>query len=289
MDVFNLRAGNLVVEIRPRLGGAVTRFDAGSFPIFRETPAAPGTVSDSACFPLIPFSNRIRSGAFGIGGIAYQIPVDRRDPRFTNHGHTRHLPWNVVGSSSTELALRFVQGEPNASWPFPFVAEQEFRLEPDRLRMRVRFRNTHTGAAPGGIGLHPYFTRLPDTALGFVAKCVWETDELDIPLRSAAPAGRFDFAKPKALGRLINHAYGGWNQAAEIIHPNRFRIGISCRGAFDHLILFTPADRDFFGFEPVSHRPDALNPLADPEDEGMAMLAPGEILEGSVDINLAGE
>jgi len=287
MNSTILRAGELLLEVEPSLGGAVTRFTSGTFPIFREALAPPASVSDCASFPLIPFSNRIRDGRFTFSGARFQIPPDKRDQRFTNHGHTRHLPWQVIASSPTGLTLRFTQPEPALSWPFPFTAEQEFHLSPNRLTLRARIRNDHATPAPAGIGFHPYFTRLPDTALGFSADCLWETDELDIPIRSAPPVGRFDFAPGKMLEvPLINHAYGGWNGTAEIIHPSRLRILISATAELNHLILFTPEGKNFFGFEPVSHRPDALNTLADERDQGMTVLLPGEILEGRVDITM---
>ncbi len=288
MNTFTLSAGDLMLDVQPALGGAVTRFTAGGFPVFRETPATLGSVSDTASFPLIPFSNRIRAGRFQFGGTSYQIPVDKRDPRFTNHGHTRHLPWDAVTCGATRLTLRFTQAEPNAAWPFPFTAEQVFELTPSALTMQARIRNDHAGPAPAGIGFHPYFTRLPGTKLRFAADCVWEADELDISVRSVAPIGRFDFSMGKALEMpLINHAFGGWNGAAEILHPSGIRILVSATEALDHLIFFTPEGKNFFGFEPVSHRPDALNKLADPQDRGMAILAPGAWLEGGMTITIS--
>lgn len=288
MDPVILSAGDLRFEILPGLGGAVRRFTAADFPVFRATAAALGSVSDTASFPLIPFSNRIRGGFFRFGGTAYQIPVDKRDPRFTNHGHTRHLPWEVVAGDASSATLRFTQAAPGPAWPFAFTAEQVFELSPGRLTMRARMRNDHAEPAPAGIGFHPYFTRLAGTKLRFSAACMWETDELEIPVRSAAVAGRFDFSSGKALETpLINHAYGGWDGVAEITHAGGVRIAIGATGALDHLIVFTPEGKDFFGFEPVSHRPDALNPLADTRDEGMAVLSPGAWLEGSVTIAIS--
>jgi aldose 1-epimerase len=288
MDPVILSAGDLRLEFCPGLGGAVTRFTAADFPILREAAGVPGSVSDTASFPLIPFSNRIRGGRFRFGDKAYQIPVDKRDPRFTNHGYTRHLPWDVVSCSTTAATLRFRMAEPSTAWPFPFTAEQAFELTSTQLTMRARIRNDYDGPAPAGIGFHPYFTRLAGTRLKFSAACMWETDELDISVRSKAIADRFDFSSGKMLeARLINHAYSGWNGTAEIKHVDGVRIVIGATGALNHLLVFTPEGKDFFGFEPVSHRPDALNPLADPHDEGMAILSPGMWLEGSVTIALS--
>lgn len=287
MDALSLVAGDLLLDVLPALGGAVGRFTLGDFQIFRETPAVPASVSDTASFPLIPFSNRVRAGFFRFADREYQIPVDKRDARFTNHGHTRHLPWEVVDTSASRLTLRFTQAEPGPAWPFPFTAEQQFELSPGALTMRARIRNDHLGPAPAGIGFHPYFTRLPGTRLRFSAACMWEADALDISVRSAPPIRRFDFSTGKALETsLINHAYGGWDQTAEITHPSGLRIVMDATGALNHLILFTPEEKNFFGFEPVSHRPDALNPLADPQNEGMAILSPGVWLEGSATLTI---
>jgi aldose 1-epimerase len=288
MNELTLGAGDLRIRILPSLGGAVAGFTAGGFPVFRETPPMPGSVSDTASFPLIPFSNRIRGGRFGFGEAIYQLPVDKRDARFINHGHTRHLPWEVVASSATGVTLRFTQAAAGPAWPFPFVAEQVFELSPEALTMRARIRNDHVAPAPAGLGFHPYFTRLPGTRLQFSAACLWEADELDISIRSAVPAGRFDFSADRALELpLINHAYGQWDGKAQISHPAGPKISIRAAGALDHLIFFTPEGRNFFGFEPVSHRPDALNALADKRDLGMAILAPGAWLEGRVTIAVA--
>jgi aldose 1-epimerase len=290
MQSTTLSAGGLRLDVLPALGGAVASFTAGDFPAFRQKPASIASVSDCASFPLIPFSNRIRNGRFSFHGTPYQIPVDKRDARFTNHGHTRHLPWEVVGATLDALTLRYRQLAPGPSWPFPFTAEQVFSLTPDCLTLRARLRNDDTGPAPAGIGFHPYFTRLPGTKLSFSADCLWETDEVDIPVRSETPAGRFDFANPKALeAKLINHAYGGWDGAAEIKHPSGLTISICAGGAFDHLILFTPEEKDFFGFEPVSHRPDGVNPVRDARDAGMVILAPGAWLEGTVAVTIKGQ
>jgi len=289
MESLTLTAGSLRLDVLPSLGGAVARFTASDFPIFREQPAAIASVSDCASFPLIPFSNRIRNGRFSFDGTQYQIPVDKRDAGFANHGHARHLPWEVVAASPEALTLRFKQLAPAPSWPFAFTAEQVFSLTPDGLTLHARLRNDAARPAPAGIGFHPYFTRLAGTKLSFAADCLWETDAVDIPVRRETPAGRFDFARPKALeAKLINHAYGGWNGLAEITHPSGPRIAIRAGGAFDHLILFTPEGKDFFGFEPVSHRPDGVNPLPDLRDTGMTILPPGAWLEGSMMVTIKG-
>lgn len=53
------------------------------------------------------------------------------------------------------------------------------------------------------------------------------------------------------------------------------------------LIVYTPPGQDFFCAEPVSHVPDMVNMGADTNATGMVALAPGEILKGTIRLELA--
>ena len=50
----------------------------------------------------------------------------------------------------------------------------------------------------------------------------------------------------------------------------------------DHLQVYTPAGRDFLGLEPVSNMPDAVNRMDIEADQGLVVLAPGEVLHATV-------
>jgi galactose mutarotase-like enzyme len=51
---------------------------------------------------------------------------------------------------------------------------------------------------------------------------------------------------------------------------------------FDHIQLYTPPLRDFFGLEPVSNMPDAVNRMDQVADGGLRVLATGEVLAGVI-------
>jgi aldose 1-epimerase len=287
MGLMILRAGDLTAAIEPAKGASLAYLRDGDVSLLRETPADAADERDYAALPLIPFSNRIRGAQFVFDGKAYTIARDAEDPRHALHGTARFYPWDVLNHSETLLCCALDYTPQNFDWPFAYRAVQTFRLRPDGLHVRMRIENTGNTPAPAGLGWHPYFVRVPGTALNFDALYVWEKDEADIPDHSVPDAGRFNFARTHALDDVaIDNDYGGWGGRVRISAPDRPRLRLSASPAFTHLVLFTPAGKPYFAAEPVSHRPDAIHPNGDARDAGMAVLAPGEALEGTIDLEI---
>ena len=63
-----LRAGNLRLDLRPDLGGSIAGLHWNERPVLRQSPEALDEVLEAACFPLVPFCNRIRGGIFTFRG-----------------------------------------------------------------------------------------------------------------------------------------------------------------------------------------------------------------------------
>src|SRR3546814_14145885 len=68
MTTIDLLAGSLRLRLAPSAGGSITRFDVmhGGIeqPLLRGAEGLPDHALESACFPLVPLSNRIRGGSF---------------------------------------------------------------------------------------------------------------------------------------------------------------------------------------------------------------------------------
>lgn len=286
--MITLQNNRLRLSLLPELGASITAFHDGDFPIFRETPPEAIAARNGrlfSCFPLIPYSNRIRHGQFSFAGQNYALKRDEQDPRHALHGTARFHPWRLVEQSPGRAKCVFDFPGQNAEWPFAYHAWQVFTLAPDRLTIEIGIRNTHTAPAPAGLGLHPYFPRHGDVALQFNADYVWEKDAEDIPVRSIPTAGKFDFTAARAVSarELIDHAYGGWDQAATIEWPGQGRrLTIAADEIFRDAVVYTPIGREYFATEPVTHRPDALNPNGDRNDAPMAILPPDGILCGRI-------
>ena len=286
--MITLESGRLRLALLPELGASIASFHDGDFQVFRETPADAIAARDGrafSCFPLIPYSNRIRHGRFTFAGKAYALKHDEEDPRHAMHGTARFHPWRLVAHNASSATCEFSFPGHNDEWPFPYHAWQVFSLAHDRLVIEIGIRNTHTDAAPAGLGLHPYFLRHGGVTLQFNAGYVWEKDSEDIPVRSIPDAGKFDFVSGHAISASdpIDHAYGGWDQRAMLAWPahNR-RLTIEADSIFNDLVVYTPGGREDFAAEPVTHRPDALNPNGDKNDAAMAILPPGGSLCGRV-------
>jgi aldose 1-epimerase len=282
-DLIHLRAGPLTLGVKPSLGASIAYFRHGDAPILRDTPDSAVDGRDFSCFPLIPFSNRIRAAAFSFAGQRHLIARDAEDPRHALHGTSRFMPWQETARTATTLSCTLEVTPQNLDWPFFYQAWQHFELLPDRLRLSLGLRNTHSSAAPFGIGLHPYFFRAPGTVLRFSASYVWAKDGQDIPTHAIPDGGRFNFAHRHAIDGAIDNDYGGFGGAVEITAPGRPRVTLSASPVFTQLVLFTPEGKPYFAAEPVTHRPDGINPNGDALDEGMTILNPGETLEGSVE------
>ena len=78
-----------------------------------------------ACFPLVPYSNRIRGGRFEFAGRTVQLPSRPEDPHH-EHGHGWRHPWTVVRHEASTIVLRYRHAAD--SWPWSYEAEQEITL-----------------------------------------------------------------------------------------------------------------------------------------------------------------
>jgi aldose 1-epimerase len=286
--MITLESGRLRLALLPERGASIASFHDGDFPLLRETPPdaiAARDVREFSCFPLIPYSNRIRHAQFTFAGRAYALRHDQEDPRHAMHGTARFHPWRLVEHSASSATCDFSFPGHNDEWPFPYHAWQVFALEDDRLVIEIGMRNTHSHSAPAGLGLHPYFLRHGGVTLQFNASYVWEKDSEDIPIRSIPDAGKFNFIAGHAISAsdLIDHAYGEWDQRAVLAWPahNR-RLRIEADSIFQDVVVYTPSGREDFAAEPVTHWPDALNPNGDKNDANMAILPPGGTLRGRV-------
>jgi len=264
-----LAAHGWEVELLPAIGGAIGALRHQGHDILR--PAAPGTSDplETACFPLVPYSNRIADGRFDIGGRSVQLP-----PNFGDHPHSLHgvgwqTEWTVERVDMATVTLHHTHGG-DLRWPWSYRAEQRIALAPDRATIALMVTNFADQAAPVGLGLHPYFPRDAATRLTARSERLWLADSTMLPTEPA-PADRLgDWSEGARVegDALIDNAYEGWDGTALIEQAwGKVRIEVCGASAFH---LYRPPGVDFFCFEPVRHLPDAIN------RGGMPVAAPGE-------------
>ncbi|MGH7119883.1 MAG: aldose 1-epimerase, partial [Acetobacteraceae bacterium] len=239
-----LRAAGLELELAPGTGGAIAGFREHGFAVMRGTALDTSDVDLFACYPLVPFSNRIGGGQFTFRGGTYQL---RRDVstggRHAIHGEGWQRAWSVAeaGDSSALLTLEH-RGTEAGAWPFSFRAEQRFMLSGNGLTVMLALTNRAETAAPAGIGLHPYFPRHDGVMLSFRARAVWRNGADQLPSQATALPAEWDFSTPHTLDEPgLDNCFAGWPGVAEIAWPAAGRtLKIEADRCFGHAVVYTP-------------------------------------------------
>jgi aldose 1-epimerase len=282
-----LVAGAAEVVLAPRIGGAIAGFTWHGQPVLRALDAeavAAGDVRRLACFPLVPYSNRIRDARLRVDGRVYALAHNFGDHPHSIHGIGWQRPWEVAehGAQDAELVLEHDAADDQArrGWPWPFVALQRFRLEAGdghaELAVDLAVQSRADAPFPVGLGWHPYFPRSGDTRVGFEAASVWLNDATQLPRECCPVPAAWCFDPPKRLdGNVLDQVFNGWTGEASV-HQRGLVVTLHAGTVLDRLVVYAPAGRDSVAVEPVSHETDAFNrAAAGVAHTGTRMLAPG--------------
>ena len=288
--VIDLRSDRARLGIAPGIGGSITHYHwvDGSRRHDWLRPAAPadlaaGTADRLACFPLVPFSNRVRAGRFVFGGHNIALPLNQWPHPHAEHGHGWQVAWNVVERADDRLALEY--DHPAGAWPFPYRARQEFLLTGNELRLTLSIENRGRETMPAGLGFHPYFPRTPGCRLWAEVDAMWATDAEVMPTALVDADPRLHTGGGLPVGdAVLDNAFTGWRQQATIFWPERgARLALDADPPLEFLVVYSPAGEDFFCVEPVSHCTDAFNLAAQGRaDTGMLTLHPGASLSATM-------
>lgn len=278
--MLEIAAGPWRAAIRPDIGGALAMLTLHDSDIMRAMPAGSANVLDAACFPLVPYCNRIRRGRFSAGGLPVTMPANLPPERHSIHGLGWQAPWRVEAlfGASVEIAFDHPGGtdaadqEGGKGWPWPFRALQHFALDEKGLTITLTLTNHGLTEMPGGIGLHPYFRRWRDSKVRFAAARMLLCDVETLPTGETAAADHFAPWSQAALlpDLTVDHAFAQWDGAATI-RDGLGTISLRADGA-QHLHVYAPANGTVLCLEPVNHLPDAVNRSQWP----MPMLGAGE-------------
>jgi aldose 1-epimerase len=283
--LVTLRRGDLSLTLFPAAGGSIASFRlataTGEVDLMRpssERALADQNSLDSACYPLVPFSNRIENGKLRFNGREYRLTPNFPDHPHPLHGHGCWQEWALSAEHEISATLTFAHQGPD--YPSAYQAEQRFVLLDDGLECRLSMRNTGSEAMPAGVGFHPFFPKTACTKVKVPLGGVWLSRD-GIPYGHGALPAEWDFGELRELGSVVlDHCFSGWNRTARIEWPKRgLAIQMTGSDAFGHVVIYTPAGQDFFCVEPVSNANDAFNMAArGVPNTGTVVLAPGESL-----------
>ena len=281
---LELRAGDTRAVLAPEVGATIVRYwsegKAGPLHWLRPGPLGGGTPrrpGEMGCYPLVPYSNRIRNGKFRFGGREIALPLNFGDHPHSIHGQGWQSSWSAVSHTESEAALEY-RHAPDA-WPWEYRARMNFRLAPQRLSVTLSLENLSTSPMPAGLGFHPYYPRTPLTSLTADVEQVWLTDQEVMPVRREAPPPEWDLRKGlRVESAVMDNGFTGWKRKAVVDWPEeKRRLTLTGGDGLEFLVVYTPKGRANFCAEPVSHCTDAFNRAeAGERDTGMRVLAPGE-------------
>jgi len=276
---ITLRAGALELQVTPAVGGSIARFDwlgpGGRQPLLRGNDGHFSDVIEAACFPLVPFANRIRGGGFWCGGRNIVLTPNLAGDASPLHGQGWRAAWTVerVLSDAIEMTYRHGAGE----WPWTYEAHQRMTLTPGGLSIELRCRNLSALPMPCGLGLHPYYPCDAQTLLDTSVSSAWTIDEAVLPVACVAATGRYSLRNRLICGQRLDNGFDGWTSPARITWPGRVMALALASGDASRFQVYSPGEGGFFVAEPVQNANCALNaPQAEWKNLGIELLAEGE-------------
>ncbi len=269
----------------PSRGGAVTAWtwyrDDVPVDVWRAWDGAHPAIESMACYPMVPWTNRISGGGFTCAGRFHALSPNTANDPYPIHGDGWLQPWTLLQPEEGVVHME-LHSDRFAGGPYTYWAQQAFELTPDGLSQSLTVRNESGEALPFGLGLHPWFTSTPRCTVRSAVDGVWMSrpDKIPTGYEAEFPKGWDLNAGIEVSSVVIDNGFGGWSGSGVIEWPERcLRLTMDSEllspqaGHAMECLLYSPAEPAFFCFEPVTHPIDAPHLPGQP---GWVTLAPGE-------------
>ncbi len=259
-----LERSGVACTLDPELGGSLLSLSVDGVDLLRRAPSKPRHVLEAACFPLVPFANRIGHGRMIMNGREVVLPPDPAAAPHAHHGHGWRRPWRLVKKTeeAAELAFRHNPDE----WPWAYVATQRVALVDGGAEIVLSVTNLSDEDMPAGLGLHPYFVRREADTIEMGALRMVVSSRDGIPIAEAPiDPGEKPLSGADGLDNLLLDESGRAR-----LRLGGVRCDMNASGAVGFHV-YVPEREKFFCVEPVSHRPNAFA-----ENAEQYALAPGD-------------
>lgn len=270
-----LERRGVACTLDPELGGALLSLSVGGVDLLRRAPSESRDVLEAACFPLVPFANRIAEGRMAFNERQVLLPPDPAAPPHAHHGHGWRRPWRLVEKTEGAAELEF-RHNPD-EWPWAYVATQRIALVDGGAEIDLSLTNLSDEDMPAGLGLHPYFVRREADTIETGARRMVINSSDGIPTGEAAfVPGEKPVAEVEGIDNLLLDESG-----RACLCLGGVRCDMTATGAVGFHV-YVPEGEDFFCLEPVSHRPNAFA-----KDAERHALAPGNTRRLSMRLTVA--
>lgn len=236
-------------------------------------------IFDTGCFPLVPFSNRIRAGKFEYRGRTHTLAKNWSGDENAIHGEGWTSAWTVTHQDDFSISMQMAGTD---WWPWSYKCSQVIRLEPGRVILSLNVKNLDTDEMPVGLGFHPYFPRDERTELAFKATSMVRP-MAGRPMKIEPLTPPTDFSHGTGVDDYnLDHGYAGWDGLAQIHQPNQaLEITVRTNASPAGAVVYVPPKAPFFCFEPVSQINGAFE-MDRTAETGLRTLKPGESFGFSV-------
>lgn len=228
------------------------------FPVLRRTELQPNfNAGQSAMYPLLPFANRIKDNQFMWENELINWPNHSLDDHFFLHGNGWIEEWHNTCQTSLELEFELYSSIENIC---TYLATINYQLVDNALLVELSITNKMNRTFPFGLGLHPFFTTLPNSEIRFNAKGLWLEDSNHLPTQFVSPVpDNFACHQLRKIPEIwINNCYAGWDGDAVLQHHNGIKVILSSDCPILQVFKFAhqgescPKER-FICLEPQSH------------------------------------
>ncbi len=271
------------------VGAALRLYEAGGravldgFAADEMSPAYHGAV-------LAPWPNRVAGGRYRTpDGRTEQLALNEPDRFNALHGLVAYRPWRVAERAPESVTLE-CRLHPSPGYPFDLLLSAQYLLAAEGLRCTITALNAGDGAAPYGLGCHPYLAcpggYVGDARLRLPAHGVLETDARMIPTGVVQDVAgtALDFTTERAVGDVaLDHCFtqldadAGGVVRAMVSDGESWRTVLWMQAPFRWVMVFSSAPLDpprrnrALAIEPMTCPPNALQTGVD-----LVVLQPGE-------------
>ena len=250
-------------------------------------------ITKTACFPLVPFCNRINKNKFIYKDKIYELKKNSKLGKYYLHGDGWLNKWKVNKKTKNSIEMQFLK-KSSKNTPYEYLSKQKFILLKNKLKIYLTVKNLNDNPLPFGLGLHTYYPMNKLTRLQAKSDTYWLENKNFIPTKIINNSKKMNFNQLNSLpNNWVNNCFNNWNSKAIIYWPEKkMKLKITSSKNCKYFFIFISSNKfeknfknDYFSFEPMTHAVNAHNLK---KQNGLIELKKNQILKSiySFEINM---